>query len=247
MPAAAWPALRSSLPCMRSTNASRSAVAEVPGDAQRPAGPPGGGGQPLLGQQVPQRHPEGDAGLSQQAHRLWFGMPGRDAGFQPGDQRPQLADRFGGPAAVAGNVGQPDHGHTEREHGGEVGVVRVGDPEHERRDGQRAGNMGQRAAVGDAAAAALDHGNVGPVKPKQVRQLLLGQRAGMPVGTQDRPQVPAGLGAARRRQPGRRGHRRAPVAAAERGAGTPHRPPGYPMASRVTRTAGNTRSSQPPT
>ena len=34
-------------------------VAEVPGDAQRPAGPPGGGGQLLLGQQVPERDPEG--------------------------------------------------------------------------------------------------------------------------------------------------------------------------------------------
>jgi hypothetical protein len=55
-------------------------------------------------------------------------VPGGNAGFQPGD------------------------GGSECEHGEEVGVVRADDPEHVRRDGQRAGDMGQGAAVGDAAA-----------------------------------------------------------------------------------------------
>jgi hypothetical protein len=83
------------------------------------------------------------------------------------------------------------------------------DPEDVRRDGQPAGDTGQRATVGDAATAALDHGNVGAVKVKQIGQLLLGQPAGMPVGTQDRPQITKGLAAPNRSQPGRRSNRRA--------------------------------------
>ena len=74
----------------------------------RPAGPPGGGGQLFLRQQVAERDPEGDPGLGQQPHGFGFGVPGGDAGFQPGDERPQLADRIGGPPAMAGDVGQPD-------------------------------------------------------------------------------------------------------------------------------------------
>ena len=103
-------------------------VPQMPGDAHRPPGPARGGGQPLIGQQVPQRDPERHPRLGQQAHRLWFGVPGRDAGFQPGDQRPQLADRLSGPAAVPGDPGQPDDRGTEREHRGEVGVVRPAIP-----------------------------------------------------------------------------------------------------------------------
>ena len=71
-------------------------IAKVPCDTQGPAGPPGGGSQPFLGQQIPERDPERHTGLGQQPHRLSFGMPGGDAGSQPGDQRPQLADRIGG-------------------------------------------------------------------------------------------------------------------------------------------------------
>jgi hypothetical protein len=63
-------------------------VAEVPGDAQRPAGPARGGGQLFIGQQVPQRDAERHPRPGQQAHNLRLGIPGRDAGFQPGDQRP---------------------------------------------------------------------------------------------------------------------------------------------------------------
>lgn len=134
--------------------------------------------------------------MGQQTHHLRFGMPGGDAGFQPDDQRPQLADRFAGLTAVAGDVGQSNDGDTEREHGGEIGVARVGDAEHARRDDQRPGDMGQRAAISDAAAAALDHGNVRAVEAQHVRQLLLGQPVGAPVGTQDRPEISAGPGAA---------------------------------------------------
>ena len=78
------------------------------------------------------------------------------------------ASCFGGPAVVASDFGQSYHGGTEREHCGEVGIVVAGDPEDVRRDGQRAGDTGQRATVGDATATALDHGNVGPVKAKQI-------------------------------------------------------------------------------
>ena len=109
---------------------------------------------------------------------------------------------------MPGDPGQPDDGATELEHGGEVGVVRVGDPDQVRRDGQRAGDVSQRAAVGDPAAAALDHGNISAVVTQYVRQLLLGQRVGVPVATQDRPEIPSGLDAARRRKPGRRRDRR---------------------------------------
>jgi hypothetical protein len=52
--------------------------------------------------------------------------------------------------------------------------------------------MRSGAAVGDAAAAGLDHGNVGPVETQQVRQVLLGQPAGVPVAEQDRSQFPPG-------------------------------------------------------
>ena len=90
-------------------------IAKAPYDTQGPAGPPGGGSQPFLGQQMPKLDPEGHAGLGQQPHRLSFGMPGGDAGSQPGDQRPQLADRIGSPPGVAGDVGQPDHRAAERE------------------------------------------------------------------------------------------------------------------------------------
>ena len=55
-------------------------IAKVPCDTQCPAGPPGGGSQPFLGQQMPERDPEVHAGLGQQPHRLSFGMPGGDAG-----------------------------------------------------------------------------------------------------------------------------------------------------------------------
>ena len=77
------------------------------------------------GQQMHKPDPEGHAGLRQQPHRLMFGIPGGEAGFQPGDQRPQLADGICGPPAVAGDVGLPITGAAEREHGGEVGVVRA--------------------------------------------------------------------------------------------------------------------------
>lgn len=69
---------------------------------------------------------------------------------------------------MAGDVGQPDHGAAECEHGREVGVVGADNPEHVRRDGQRLGDTGERAAVSDGATAALDHGDVGPVIPQQV-------------------------------------------------------------------------------
>lgn len=183
-------------------------VAEVPSDAQRPAGPPGGGGQLFLRKQVAERDPEGHPGLGQQPHGFKFGVPGGDAGFQPGDQWPQLADRIGGPPAMASDVGQSDDGCAECEHGGEVGVVRADDTEHVRRYGQRAGDMSQGAAVGDAATTALDHGNVGPVEAQQIRQVLLGQPAGVPVTAQDRSHVPSRVTAGRPGQPGRSGEQR---------------------------------------
>jgi hypothetical protein len=58
---------------------------------------------------------------------------------------------------VARDIGEPYHGGAEREHGGEAGIVRVGYPEHVRRDGQGTSDMAQGASVGDAAAAKLDH------------------------------------------------------------------------------------------
>ena len=66
-------------------------VAEAPGGAQRPAGPPGGGGHSLLGQQVPERDPEGDAGLRQEPHHFQVGVPRCYPGLKAADQRPQLA------------------------------------------------------------------------------------------------------------------------------------------------------------
>ena len=80
-------------------------VADALGNTQRPAGPPRGSAQLLLREQVPECYPEGHPGLGQQSHGLRFGVPGGDAGFQPGDQRPQFAGRVGGTPALAGNVG----------------------------------------------------------------------------------------------------------------------------------------------
>jgi hypothetical protein len=116
-------------------------VTEVPGEAQRPAGPAGGGGHLLLRQQVPERNSEGHTGLHQESHGLGFGVPAGNARLQPGDQRPQFADRLRGMPSVAGYVGQPDDGGTEREHRGEVGVVRPGNAEYVRRNGERAGDV----------------------------------------------------------------------------------------------------------
>jgi hypothetical protein len=90
---------------------------------------------------------------------------------------------------MACDIGEPYHGSAEREHGDEVGVVPVGYAEHMRRDGQGTGDVAQGASIGDAAAATLDHGNVAPVVPEQVCQLLLGHRAGLPVPAQDCSQL----------------------------------------------------------
>jgi len=54
---------------------------------------------------------------------------------------------------LPGDLGQPDDRDTEREHGGEVSVVRAGDAEQVRRDGQRARKVRQRAPVGEVTAA----------------------------------------------------------------------------------------------
>jgi hypothetical protein len=81
-------------------------VPEVPGDAQRPSSPEHSDGQPLIGQQVSQRDPERHPRLGQQAHRLWFGVAGRDAGFQPGDQRPQRRDHPPGPGGTGNSIGE---------------------------------------------------------------------------------------------------------------------------------------------
>jgi hypothetical protein len=140
MAAAVWPALRSSLPCMRKDGREQVTIIEVQGEAQRPSSPAGGGGHLLLGQQVAERDSEGDTGLHQQPHGLRFGVPAGKADLQPRDQRPQLANRLQSPTSAAGYVGQPDNGGTECEHGSEVCVVRPCNAEHVRRNVERAGD-----------------------------------------------------------------------------------------------------------
>ncbi|WP_245787506.1 hypothetical protein [Amycolatopsis saalfeldensis] len=51
------------------------------------------------------------------------------AGFQPGDEGPQLVDCLDGPAGLAGDLGEADHGVAELHQRGEVGVIGFGDAE----------------------------------------------------------------------------------------------------------------------
>jgi hypothetical protein len=173
------------------------------------------------GENIPRSFPPGGT---------WSGLAGQ-AGLEllSGQLFPGPDPLASAPARRAGGPGQPDDRGTEGEHDGEADVVRVGDPEHVRRDGQRARDACQRAPVGEVTAAGLDHRDVGAVIAQHVRKLLLGQRAGTPVPAQDRPQVPAGPGPLRRWQPRcragrtRAGHRRRRGELARRAARRPAR------------------------
>lgn len=80
-------------------------IADAFGDAQRFAGPARSGSELLVGQEMAKGNAERGTGLREEDEYLTLGMTGGDARFQPRDERPQLVDRLGRPAAVAGDLG----------------------------------------------------------------------------------------------------------------------------------------------
>ncbi|BDH12847.1 hypothetical protein HOK021_40260 [Streptomyces hygroscopicus] len=122
-------------------------IVEVGGDAQALGGPVGGGGQSLLGENVPERDTEADPGVGEQAQDLAFGVPVFEARFETGDQRPQFGDGFGGVTALAGDLGEADRGLAELDHCPVIGVSRVGDAQDVRRQWQLLGDAAQGADV----------------------------------------------------------------------------------------------------
>ncbi|MFI0218243.1 hypothetical protein [Streptomyces lydicus] len=73
-------------------------------------------GQSSLGEHVDQGDAEAHAGSREQVQDVAFGVAVLDAGFEPGNERPQFGDGLGGVAGLAGDLGEPDGGLAELQH-----------------------------------------------------------------------------------------------------------------------------------
>jgi len=93
---------------------------------------------------------------------------------------------------LPGDLGEPNRRVAELNHGGEVRVTAVSHTENVCWKGKRAGNVAAGTDVADRAPTSFDHGNVGLVVAKEVREALLAERVEATVGPQDGCQVMGG-------------------------------------------------------